>query len=287
MTTQQKRNVWSTSKRIMIALFYGVLSAIGVNMFLTHANSYSSGLLGLSQLLQAIFSLIHIHVSMSLLMAIFNVPLFIFAWRVFGLQYIVFSGLAVLANIIFLAVVPQIQLVQDPLTNTIVGAALIGISVGLCFNNGFTTGGVDILVTYCQKRFHKNVGMFANLINGIILLGAVLFFGLDRIVYSLIGMLVTNGLMDYMYVSQTDVSVTIYTKQAAKLIKPLQGFSHGATLLHGVGTYTGQPTDVILVVTPRGQVSFVKKLVKALDPHGFISIQRSDVELGTYRHYSM
>ncbi|WP_295730918.1 YitT family protein [uncultured Limosilactobacillus sp.] len=287
MARKQKTEVLETVKRVWIALVYGVMSAVGVNMFLMHANSYSSGLLGLSQLLQTIFLLFHVHVSMSFLMAIFNIPLFIFAWRVFGMRYILFSGLAVLANIVFLAVIPKVLLVTEPLTNTLVGASLIGMSVGWCFNNGFTTGGVDILVTYCQKRFHKNVGMFANVINGFILLGAVIFFGPGRIVYSLIGMLVTNGLMDYMYVSQTDVSVTIYTKHAQKLIKPLQGFAHGATLLHGTGTYTGEPTDIILVVTPRGQLAFIKKMVKSLDPEGFISIQRSDVELGKYRHYSM
>ncbi len=287
MAVKQRREILENIKRIWIALVYGTMSAVGINMFLMHANSYSSGLLGLSQLLQTVFMLFHIHVSMSFLMAIFNIPLFIFAWRVFGIRYILFSGLAVLANIIFLAVIPKVSLVTEPLTNTLVGASLIGMSVGWCFNNGFTTGGVDILVTYCQKRFHQNVGMFANIINGFILLGAVIFFGPGRIVYSLIGMLVTNGLMDYMYVSQTDVSVTIYTKHAEKLIRPLQGFAHGATLLHGIGTYTGEPTDIILVVTPRGQLAFIKKLVKSLDPEGFISIQRSDVELGKYRHYSM
>lgn len=287
MAKKAESETYETVKRILVTLLYGVMSAVGINVFLMHANSYSSGLLGVSQLIHAICLTIHVEVSMSVLMAIFNIPLFIFAWRVFGLRYIIFSGLAVLANIVFLAVIPQYQLVSDPLTNTIVGAALIGMSVGWCFNNGFTTGGVDIIVTYCQKRFHKNVGLFANLINGLILVVTAVCFGLSRIVYSLIGMLITNGLMDYMYVSQTDVSVTIYTKKSAKLIKPLQKFAHGATLLHGIGTYTGEPTDIILVVTPRGQLSFVKNLVRELDPDGFISIQRSDVELGKYRHYSL
>ncbi|WP_251545520.1 YitT family protein [Limosilactobacillus caecicola] len=287
MAAKQRTELLENSKRVVIALVYGVMSAVGINMFLAHANSYSSGLLGLSQLLQTVFSLFHVQVSMSLLMAIFNVPLFIFAWRVFGMRYLFFSGLAVLANIVFLAVIPHVTLVTEPLTNTIVGAALIGMSVGWCFNNGFTTGGVDILVTYCQKRFHQNVGMFANVINGLILIGAVIFFGPGRIVYSLIGMLITNGLMDYMYVSQTDVCVTIYTKHADKLAQPLRSFAHGATLIHGVGMYMGETTDIILVVTPRGQLSFIKKMVKSLDPEGFISIQRSDVELGKYRHYSL
>ena len=135
MSAKQKTEILETCKRIWIALVYGVMSAVGVNMFLTHANSYSSGLLGLSQLLQTIFMLFHIHVSMSFLMAVFNVPLFIFAWRVFGMRYILFSGLAVLANIVFLAIIPKMQLVAEPLTNTLVGASLIGMSVGWCFNN--------------------------------------------------------------------------------------------------------------------------------------------------------
>ena len=40
--------------RVSIALVFGLLSAVGVNMFLVHANSYSSGLTGLSQLVQAL-----------------------------------------------------------------------------------------------------------------------------------------------------------------------------------------------------------------------------------------
>lgn len=115
MAAKTHTEIYETCKRIFIALLYGVMSAVGI----THANSYSSGLLGLSQLLQTIFQLFHIQVSMSFLMAVFNIPLFIFAWRVFGMRYILFSGLAVLANIVFLAVVPHMSLVSDPLTNTI------------------------------------------------------------------------------------------------------------------------------------------------------------------------
>lgn len=137
--------------RVSIALVFGLLSAVGVNMFLVHANSYSSGLTGASQLVQALLKLAGINVSLSLLVAIFNIPLFIFAWRVFGTHYITFSGLAVLFNIIFLQIIPSYQLVTDPLTNTIVGGILIGAGVGLCFNRGFTTGGLTSSPLTCKR----------------------------------------------------------------------------------------------------------------------------------------
>lgn len=272
-----------TGKSIFLALLYGLMSAIAVNDFLNVTNSYSIGMLGVAQLIHALNN----HLSMSLLMTLFNVPLFIFAWRVFGLRYILFSGLAALSNIVFLSIVPTMVLVKDPLTNTIIGSAMIGLSVGWCFNNGFTTGGTDIIVTYCQRRFHKNVGFFANTVNGIIAALTLIFFGPSRIIYTIIGMLTVNGLMDYAFASQTDVMVVIFTKKAEKLVKQLRNFTHGATVLSGKGAYTGKPTDVIMVVTPRGQLSFLRNLVRAVDQNAFMSIQKSDVEQGEYTHYSL
>ena len=278
-----KVNYKQLTKAGLVAVLYGLLSAIAVNDFLNVVNSYSTGLLGLSQLIHAVLP----NFSMSLLMTILNVPLFIFAWRVFGFRYILFSGLAVLSNIIFLGIIPTMVLVKDPLTNTIIGSALIGLSIGWCFNNGFTTGGMDIVATYCQRRFHKNVGFFANLINGLIIVLTLIFFGPGRIVYTLIGMLVVNALMDYAFASQTDVMVIIFTKRADKLIQQLRRFTHGATIHNGQGAYTGKPTDVIMVVTPRGQLAFLRELIKSEDPDAFMSIQKSDVESGKYTHYSL
>ena len=278
-----KVNYKQLTKAGLVAVLYGLLSAIAVNDFLNVVNSYSTGLLGLSQLIHAVLP----NFSMSLLMTILNVPLFIFAWRVFGFRYILFSGLAVLSNIIFLGIIPTMVLVKDPLTNTIIGSALIGFSIGWCFNNGFTTGGMDIVATYCQRRFHKNVGFFANLINGLIIVLTLIFFGPGRIVYTIIGMITVNGLMDYAFASQTDVMVVIFTKKAEKLVKQLRNFTHGATVLSGEGAYTGKPTDVIMVVTPRGQLSFLRDLVRTVDENAFMSIQKSDVEQGEYTHYSL
>ena len=278
-----KANYRQLTKAGLVAILYGFLSAIAVNDFLNVVNSYSTGLLGLSQLIHAVVP----NLSMSLLMTVLNVPLFIFAWRVFGFRYILFSGIAVLSNIIFLGIVPTMVLVKDPLTNTIIGSALIGLSIGWCFNNGFTTGGMDIVATYCQRRFHKNVGFFANVINGLIVVLTLIFFGPGRIVYTLIGMLIVNALMDYAFASQTDVMVIIFTKRADKLIQQLRRFTHGATVLNGKGAYTGKPTDVIMVVTPRGQLAFLRDLIKSEDPNAFMSIQKSDVESGKYTHYSL
>ena len=270
-------------RNCFFALFYGLLSAIGINLFLNNAQSYSVGVAGIAQLLQAILATISIHVSLSLLLVIFNIPLFICAWRAFGFKYIFYSLLAVLSNIIFLQLIPQAEIVKDPLTNTLIGAALIGIGVGLCFNSGFSTGGTDIIVNYIQLHYHKKVGFISNLINSGTLIFTAIFFDLGRTVYSLLGMLVTSYLMDYVFVLQKDVNIMIFTKKSDQIAEALKNFVHGATLLKGTGIYTGQSTDIIIVVAQKGQLNYLKEMIRAVDHNAFISTQSSNAELGNYR----
>ena len=137
-----------------------------------------------------------------------------------------------------------------------------------------------------QKKFHRNVGSIANIINGVILLITALVFGPSRIVYSLIGMLITNYTMDHFFSSQLDVIVSIYTKNPQAIADQLKDFTHGATMIKGTGVYTNQPTTVVQIVTPRGQFRHIRQLALTADPSSFIVVARVDVEVGNYRHFT-
>ena len=162
-------------RKSFFAILYGLMSAIGINVFLSHAHSYSIGVPGIAQLLQAIFANFGISVSISFLMIIMNIPLFLFALKAFGFNYIVFSLMAVASNIFFLQIIPQVTVVTNDLTNTLVGAAIIGAGIGFCFNNGFSTGGTDVIVTYFQNKYKMKIGFINNLLNGIILILTAIF----------------------------------------------------------------------------------------------------------------
>ena len=99
------------------------------------------------------------------------------------------------------------MIVKDQLTNTLVGSALVGLGIGLCFNSGFSTGGTDIIVNYIQLHYHKKIGFLNNLLNSGTLIITALCFDLGRTVYSLLGMLITSYLMDSVFVLQKDVNI--------------------------------------------------------------------------------
>lgn len=114
------------------------------------------------------------------------------------------------------------------------------------------------------------------------MLGAAIYFGPGRIIYSLIGMIVVSWLMDYLFVMQKETSVLILTKHRQEVQRVLKHYVHGATLLHGTGVYTEQETDVILIVVQRGELPALKQLIRSVDTGSWIITQPANVEMGNY-----
>lgn len=287
MTRITQSRYFDVVKKTFVAMMYGLLSAIGVNTFLAHANSYSDGITGISQLLQALLRTQGIDVSMSLLVFVLNLPLLVFGWREFGLRYISYSSLAILFNVIFFKIIPTKGIVSDPLTNSLIGGALIGISVGICFNNGFTSGGTDILVTFFQVRYNKKIGFLNTVIGASILTITAICFGLSRFVYSVIAVLIGSYLMDYIFIWQKDITVTVYTKNPEQVTKALKHFIHGATMIQGTGVYTNEPTTIILIVAQRGFYNNLRTLIEAADPNAFVTVSSTSTDSSNYDRYEL
>ncbi|MEJ1345356.1 YitT family protein [Latilactobacillus sakei] len=168
-----------SSKRIVVAMIYGFLAAVSVNLFLIPAKTYSSGVTGVAQLLTALVSHLGGSLSVAALVFILNVPLLVLAWFKINHQYAIFSIVAVFTSVIFLKIIPvPVQpIITERFAGALFGGALIGLGVGLCFRAGFSTGGTDVIVTLVGRLTGKRVGAVNNVINGMIILAVGIFFG--------------------------------------------------------------------------------------------------------------
>ena len=263
------------SKKIIIAMVYGFLAAVSVNLFLIPAKTYSSGVTGIAQLLTSLVSYMGGSLSVAMLVFILNVPLLILAWFKINHQYAIFSIVAVFTSVLFLKVipVPVHPIVNERFAGALFGGALIGLGVGLCFKAGFSTGGTDVIVTLVGRLTGKRVGVVNNIINGMIILAAGIFFGWGAALYSIVEIFVSSLLMDYIYIQQQKVTVTIFTKRPEELKKRMRDFIHGATELDGTGLYTNQETTVIMTVVSKYDLTELKRVVKDADPNAFVNIQ--------------
>ncbi|ARJ72372.1 membrane protein [Latilactobacillus sakei] len=264
-----------SSKRIVIAMVYGFLAAVSVNLFLIPAKTYSSGVTGVAQLLTALVSHLGGSLSVAALVFILNVPLLVLAWFKINHQYAIFSIVAVFTSVIFLKIIPvPVQpILTERFAGALFGGALIGLGVGLCFRAGFSTGGTDVIVTLVGRLTGKRVGVVNNVINGMIILAAGIFFGWGAALYSIVEIFVSSLLMDYIYTQQQKVTVTIFTKQPEALKKRMREFIHGATELDGTGLYTNQETSVIMTVVSKYDLTALKLVVQDADPNAFVNIQ--------------
>ncbi|MGJ5644758.1 YitT family protein [Latilactobacillus curvatus] len=263
------------SKKIIIAMVYGFLAAVSVNLFLIPAKTYSSGVTGIAQLLTSLVSYMGGSLSVAMLVFILNVPLLILAWFKINHQYAIFSIVAVFTSVLFLKVipVPVHPIVTERFAGALFGGALIGLGVGLCFKAGFSTGGTDVIVTLVGRLTGKRVGVVNNIINGMIIPAAGIFFGWGAALYSIVEIFVSSLLMDYIYIQQQKVTVTIFTKRPEELKKRMRDFIHGATELDGTGLYTNQETTVIMTVVSKYDLTELKRVVKDADPNAFVNIQ--------------
>nr|WP_279311110.1 YitT family protein [Latilactobacillus curvatus] len=256
-------------------MVYGFLAAVSVNLFLIPAKTYSSGVTGIAQLLTSLVSYMGGSLSVAMLVFILNVPLLILAWFKINHQYAIFSIVAVFTSVLFLKVipVPVHPIVTERFAGALFGGALIGLGVGLCFKAGFSTGGTDVIVTLVGRLTGKRVGVVNNIINGMIVLAAGIFFGWGAALYSIVEIFVSSLLMDYIYIQQQKVTVTIFTKRPEELKKRMRDFIHGATELDGTGLYTNQETTVIMTVVSKYDLTELKRVVKDADPNAFVNIQ--------------
>ena len=263
-------------KSILAALFYGITSALGIQLLLQPAKLYTSGVTGASQLIVNLLNeFAHMDTPVYLWYALLNLPLILLAWFKLGRKFTILSIISVVSASLFILIVPLYPLTKDPLLSAVFGGILSGAGIGLCFRYGFSTGGTDIIALIVQKSTGRSVGQVSFAINAIIITIAGFAFGWELALYTIISIYITNVVIDKMYIQQQKITVTIYSHKVDDISKELlKSLNRGLTLdYHLRGAYSGEEIGSITTVLTKYQLFFAKKIIRNVDPDAFINIQ--------------
>lgn len=263
-------------KSILAALFYGITSALGIQLLLQPAKLYTSGVTGASQLIVNLLNeFAHMDTPVYLWYALLNLPLILLAWFKLGKKFTILSIISVVSASLFILIVPLYPLTKDPLLSAVFGGILSGSGIGLCFRYGFSTGGTDIIALIVQKSTGRSVGQVSFAINAIIITIAGFAFGWELALYTIISIYITNVVIDKMYIQQQKITVTIYSHKIDDISKELlKSLNRGLTLdYHLQGAYSGEEIGSITTVLTKYQLFFAKKIIMNVDPEAFINIQ--------------
>ena len=260
------------AKIVIGAAFY----AAGFQFFLYPNAITTGGLTGVAMIINYLTGL-----PVGVLTIVMNIPLFIYSWKKFGLQFIIASLVGTVLSSVFVDVfaVTHIEVTHEPLLGAIYGGIIKGFGLGVVYHTGATTGGVDIPAKFLRRKYqHINFSTFILAMDVVIITAfAVIFKRYDSAMYAIICMFIASKVIDLVLYGAINSKVCyIITDKSDEIKDGLVNRLHrGVTFLHGKGAWSGEEKDVILCVIRQNQIVELKHLVRELDERAFVIVSDS------------
>lgn len=261
-------------KKYIMIVVGSMIYAIGFQFFMFPNNIVSGGLAGVSMIINHFTGL-----PVGTMVLIMNIPLFIVAWKHFGLDFLIGSlvGTFLSSMMVDILAVTGIVATDDTMLAAIIGGAIKGAGLGIVYYVGATTGGVDIIAKLLRKKYaHINFGTLILILDMVIVfMYAVVLKRYESAMYAIIAMYVVSKVVDLcMYGFDTSSLCYIISSKSEEMINEIiSGAIHrGVTILDGEGAYSHQKKQVIMCVVKRQQIGVLKRLVRTVDENAFVIV---------------
>lgn len=250
-----------------------VIYAAGFSVFYYPNDIIAGGVTGIAMIINYLTE-----IPVGVINIVINIPLFILAWRAFGLKFIVGSFVATMLSSVLMdvfALIP-ISVTDNLLLAAIYGGVIYGLGLGLIYRAGDTTGGIDIVAKFVRRKYpYINFGTIILILDVIIIAAFALIFNqYEAAMYAIIGMFIVTRVIDLvLYGMGTSKVCYIISDESDKLKNAITAtLGRGVTLLHGEGAYTGKAKNVILCVIKKHQIMDVRRIIKSIDTHAFLIV---------------
>ena len=246
------------------------------------------GITGVAQIINYLIPAFPIGVTVIVL----NVPLFILGWKLIGGRLLVSSLYAMFISSVFIDALTPLHDWQpmDPMLACVFGGVLMGLSLGLVFQQGATTGGTDLLARLLKlKLAWLPMGKLVMALDLAVILAVAAVFGtLKAAMYGLVALYITSIVMDgVLYGMDTAKVAYIISDKNDEISNILVNqMDRGVTILHGQGAYTGTEKNVLMCAFKQREIAAIKAAVKGVDSTAFLIVCDAHEVLGEgFRDY--
>lgn len=274
-----QKKLLSYLKPAIVSVLFGVLNALSCKLFIVPNEFASSGVEGISVMINRLtdFNLAYIQL-------IFNLPLCIFAFffidRKFAVFTVVYSVTYSVAYLLFgmsdfLARFEYNALGQDTIYPVLIAGVISGAAYGFLFKENSSSGGVDILSRYINKRNPRfNFFYITFAINAAIAIASYFVFTTEidgQIVYSykpvcmcvlcdfisnFIGNLIIKG-------RESAYRFFVISDDVGEIEKEIaQNLIHTSTRFECYGSYTNEKKGGLMCIVTREEIVEFEKILK-------------------------
>ncbi len=200
---------------------------------------------------------------------------FIVGWN-FGIKTIFSVAVLSVAMNFWQTVLPGGDFLHlERLLAVILGGILAGLGIALCFSQGGSTGGTDIVAMIINRYRTISYGKIL-IYSDFVIIGSSMLVGyqIDTVIYGYVMTAVVGYTVDMIMAgNQQSSQVFIFTHDYEKMAGAIIESAHrGVTLLDSVGGYSHEKSKVVLVVCRKRETSTILKLAQSVDPEAFISV---------------
>ncbi|HIW87068.1 MAG TPA: YitT family protein [Candidatus Onthomorpha intestinigallinarum] len=275
--------VWKIVMQYFFIVCGIVLYCFAWSVFLVPKHIIGGGVVGLSSVIYYLTE-----IPMGISNFVINAILLAIGYKIlggkFGINTIVGMTTASLALIFFQQILEVQNMEQfkfenmELITRAILGGALSGLGIGLCFVNGGNSGGSDIIALIVTKYRNVSPGSVILVVDALVITSTLLIGNeIEEMVYCYVVLGVFTYSIDLVVEGQKQTyQITIMSQLNEKIADAIGNeVKRGVTLLNGWGWYSKKDQKVLLVIAQKNDKVAIMRLVKAIDPNAFISVAKT------------
>lgn len=184
-------------KYSIIILISSIILAFGLYNVHATADITEGGFLGLTLLLEYWFN-----ITPAVSSFIFNAICYLIGFKILGRKFIIYSAIATFGFSVsykifefFPPLFPNIY--EYPLIAAIIGAIFVGVTIGICVKIGGAPTGDDALAMGVSKISKIKIEWIYLIMDIMVLSLSLTYISLNRIIYSLISVIISGQLVGY------------------------------------------------------------------------------------------
>jgi len=262
-----RKRIQKQMKKLFYIIFAIMLIAVSVNMFLGPHSIAAGGITGLAIIFESLF---HLHRAITILAA--NVLVLVAAFFLLGKE--IFFNTVIGASLLplFVRVIPQFMLVEDPMLSMMVGSVLFGIAVSIMYANRASSGGTAVPPLILQKylKLSTSVGLFLS--DGIVVVLSLFVFSVDSFFYAVFSILITAITMRSIEsgINKKKMVYIISAENEAITQDILAKIKRGVTLVPVIGAYEREEKQMLMVTLDARKYQELLAIVNAHDEQAFM-----------------
>lgn len=165
-------------------------------------------------------------------------------------------------------------LANDKLLSVILGAAVAGVGVSMCFTQGGSTGGTDIVALVVNQYKTISYGRIIMICDSIIIGCSIFVFkDITSVIYGYVMVGIYGYTIDAVQAgTRQSTQIFIVSPKHEEIASRIYDeMRRGVTLIDGEGWYSKEKKKIVMVVCRKSETNIIFKVIKDVDPNAFMT----------------